>query len=121
LVPCGFFVGAHPGHFRRNEAKEELLTSLGLDPNEIPFQLSSHLVSVPIKEDDPLRYSFNAVVVETSTKHAANLRERFHGLQDPQIAIGDYPYTGLYQFVPMVKSRRFISWHIFIREELLMI
>jgi hypothetical protein len=119
LVPCGFFVGAHPGHFRRNEAKEELLTSLGLDPNEIPFQLSSHLVSVPIKEDDPLRYSFNAVVVETSTKHAAKLRERFHGLQDPQTAIGDYPYTGPYQFVPMVKSRRFISWHIFIRELLM--
>jgi hypothetical protein len=66
LVPCGFLVGAHPGHFRRNEAEEELLASLGLDPGEIPFQLSSRSVSVPIKEDDPRRYSFNAVIVETS-------------------------------------------------------
>jgi len=104
LVPCGFFVGAHPGHFRRNEAEEELLASLGLDPNEIPFQLSSRSVSVPIKEDDPRRYSFNAVIVETSTKNAAKLREKFYELQDPRTAIGDYPYTGLYQFVPMVKS-----------------
>jgi hypothetical protein len=104
LVPCGFLVGAHPGHFRRNEAEEELLASLGLDPGEIPFQLSSRSVSVPIKEDDPRRYSFNAVIVETSTKHATRLRERFYELADPCKAISEYPYTGLYQFVPMVKS-----------------
>ena len=93
LVPCGFFVGAHPGHFRRNEAEEELLASLSLDPNEIPFQLSSRSVSVPIKEDDPHRYSFNAVVVETSTKHAAKLRERFYGLQDPRTYVVCMTYT----------------------------
>jgi hypothetical protein len=104
LVPCGFLVGAHPGHFRRKEAEEELLASLGLDPGELSFQLSSHSVSVPIKEDDPRRYSFNAVVVETSTKHATRLCERFYELSDPSKAISDYPYTGLYQFVPMVKS-----------------
>jgi hypothetical protein len=104
LVPCGFLVGAHPGHFRRNEAEEEFSASLGLDPGEIPFQLSSCSVSVPIKEDDPRRYSFNAVVIETSTKHATRLRERFYELADPSKAISDYPYTGLYQFVPMVKS-----------------
>jgi hypothetical protein len=104
LVPCGFLVGAHPGHFRRKEAEEEILASLGLDPGELSFQLSSHSVSVPIKEDDPRRYSFNAVVVETSTKHATRLCERFYELSDPSKAISDYPYTGLYQFVPMVKS-----------------
>lgn len=104
LVPCGFLVGAHPGHFRRLEAEEELHASLGLDPGELPFQLSARSVSVPIKEHDTRRYSFNAVVVETSTKHATQLRERFYELQDPLVAIKDYPYTGLYQFVPMVKS-----------------
>jgi hypothetical protein len=104
LVPCGFFVRAHPGYLRRDEAEEELHASLGLDPGEIPFQRSSRSVSVPIKEDDTRHYSFNAVVVETSTKHATKLRERFYDLQDPRTAIADYPYTGLYQFVPMVKS-----------------
>jgi len=104
LVPCGFLVGAHPGHFRRDEAEEELHASLGLEPGEILFQLSSRSVSVPIKEDDTRRYSFTAVVVETSTKHASQLRERFYDLSDPRTATTDYPYTGLYQFVPMVKS-----------------
>jgi hypothetical protein len=106
LVPCGFLVGAHPGYPRRNEAEEELQASLGLDPDEIPFQLSSRSVSVPIKEDDTHRYTFNAVVVETSTKYASKLRERFYELKDPRTAIADYPYTGLYQFVPMVKSTK---------------
>jgi len=104
LVPCGFLVGAHPGHFRSDEAEEELHASLGLEPGEIPFQLSSRSVSVPIKEDDTRRYSFTAVVVETSTKHASHLREQFYHLGNHRTATTDYPYTGLYQFVPMVKS-----------------
>jgi hypothetical protein len=78
--------------------------SLGLDPDDILFQLSSRSVSVPIKEDDTHRYTFNAVVVETSAKYASKLRDRFYDLKDPRTAIVDYPYTGLYQFVPMVKS-----------------
>jgi len=104
LVPCGFLVGALPGYLRRLEAEVELHASLGLDAGEIPFQLSSRSVSVPIKEDDIRRYLFNAVVVETSMKHAARLRERFYELQDPRDALASYPYTGIYQFVPMVKS-----------------
>jgi len=104
LVPCGFLVGAHPGYLRRNEAEEELHASLGLDPGEIPFQISARSVSVPIKEDDTRRYTFNAVIIETSTKYAARLRECFYALQDPTQATESYPYTGLYQFVPMVKS-----------------
>jgi hypothetical protein len=104
LVPCGFLVGAHPGYLRRNEADEELHASLGLDPGEIPFQISARSVSVPIKEDDTRQYTFNAVIIETSTKYAARLRECFYVLQDPTKATESYPYTGLYQFVPMVKS-----------------
>jgi hypothetical protein len=104
LVPCGFLVGAHPGHHRHLEAELELQASLGLEAEEIPFQLSSRSVSVPIKEDDIRRYSFNAVVVETSTKNAARLREWFYELQDPRDALTSYPYTGIFQFVPMVKS-----------------
>jgi len=104
LVPCGFLVSAHPGYIRRNEAEEELHASLGLDLSETPFQLSSRSVSVPIKDDVTRGYSFTAVVVETSTKYASKLRECFYPLQNPRTAITDYPYTGQYQFVSMVKS-----------------
>jgi hypothetical protein len=53
LVSCGFLVGAHPGHLRRDEAEEELRMSLDADPERFPFQLSSRSISVPIKEGDP--------------------------------------------------------------------
>jgi hypothetical protein len=42
LVPCGFLLGAHPGHMRRDEAESELGLSLGFpSSDELPFQLSS--------------------------------------------------------------------------------
>jgi hypothetical protein len=42
LVPCGFLLGAHPGHMRRDEAESELGVSLGFPAKEeLPFQLSS--------------------------------------------------------------------------------
>jgi hypothetical protein len=53
LIPCGFLVGAHPGFFRRDEAEEELIGSLGLADNSIPFQLSSRNISVPIADGAP--------------------------------------------------------------------
>jgi hypothetical protein len=58
-------VGAHPGHFRRNKAEEELHGSLGIEPEEIPFQLSARTISVPLQEGDPIRFSFQVVIVKT--------------------------------------------------------
>jgi hypothetical protein len=73
LVACGFLVGAHPGFMRRDEAEEELKVSLDIEPDTLPFQLSSRSISVPIKEGDQSRFSFQAIVVETSVKHAQPL------------------------------------------------
>jgi hypothetical protein len=83
LVACGFLVGTHPGHLRREEAEEELRGSLGLDKGEIDFQLSSRSISVPIKEGDTSCYSFQAIIIETSTKLASTLHERFFELAHP--------------------------------------
>jgi hypothetical protein len=106
LVPCGFLLGAHPGHLRRDEAESELHVSLGFDDeDELPFQLSSRSVSVPIQEGKTDRFVFQAVIVETSTQQAASLRERFFSLGNPEQAQQKYPYTGKYQFVPFLKTK----------------
>jgi hypothetical protein len=105
LVACGFLVGAHPGFMRRDEAEEELQASLDIEPDSLPFQLSSRSISVPIKEGDRSRFSFQAIVVETLVKHAQPLREKFYKLDPPQKAVANYPYTGNYQFVPMLKTK----------------
>jgi hypothetical protein len=105
LVPSGFLVGAHPNFFHRNEAEEELLGSLGLPDESIQFQLSSRSISVPISDGSPERYTFQAVVVETAAPHATTLREKFYELENPATATKSYPYTGSYQFVPLVKSK----------------
>jgi hypothetical protein len=106
LVPCGFLLGAHPGHLRRDEAEDELRISLGFSlDEELPFQLSSRSVSVPIQEGKQERFAFQAVVIETSTQHAASLREKFFSLGNPEQAIERYPYTGKYQFVPFLKTK----------------
>jgi hypothetical protein len=126
LVPCSFLVGAHPGFLRRTEAEEELLGSLGLDAGQIPFQLTSHTISVPIQEGAPSRYSFQAVVVECSAADAPKLRERFYDLDRPNSKNRLYPYTGLYQFVPCLKSKdwpidkiyRLAQLHVAILEDL---
>lgn len=76
LVPYGFLVGTYPSYFHRDEAEEEFVVSLSLDDQPIPFQLSSRNISVPIVEGSRERYSFQAVVVETSATHATALRER---------------------------------------------
>jgi len=76
LVPCRFLVGTYPSYFHRDEAEEEFVVSLSLDDQPIPFQLSSRNISVPIVEGSRERYSFQAVVVETSATHATALRER---------------------------------------------
>jgi hypothetical protein len=106
LVPCGFLLGAHPGHLRRAEAEDELRVSLGyaLD-EELPFQLSSRTVSVPIQDGKQERYAFQAVVVETSTQHAATLREKFFSLGNPKTVLERFPYTENYQFVPFLKTK----------------
>jgi hypothetical protein len=49
------------------------------------------------------------VVVETAAKTTVALRERFYELEDPEKAITSYPYTGGYQFVPLLKSK---EWSI---------
>ncbi len=106
LVPCGFLLGAHPGHLRRDEAESELKVSLGYDnDDEVTFQLSSRSVSVPIQEGKPERYAFQAVVVETSTQQASTLREKFFSLGNPTQAQNRFPYTGKYQFVPFLKTQ----------------
>ncbi len=105
LVACGFLVGAHPGFLRRDEAEEELKVSLDIEPDTLPFQLSSWSISVPIKDGDRSRFSFQAIVVETSVKHAQSLREKFYQLDPPHQAEASYPYTGKYQFVPLLKSK----------------
>jgi hypothetical protein len=106
LVPCGFLLGAHPGHLRRDEAEDELRVSLGFSSDEeSPFQLSSRSVSVPIQEGKPERYAFQAVVIETSTQYAASLWEKFFSLANPTQAVKEYPYTGQYQFIPFLKTK----------------
>jgi hypothetical protein len=78
LVPCGFLLGAHPGHLRRDEAEDELRISLGFPiDEELPFQLSARSVSVPVQEGKSDRYSFQAVVVETSTNTLLLLEKNF--------------------------------------------
>jgi hypothetical protein len=105
LVPCGFLLGAHPGFLHWDEAEQELRNSLNLNCEELPFQLSAHTVSVPVQDGKPEQYSFQGVVVETSTKHANSLREWFYELGHPKQAESKYPYTGRYQFVPFIKSQ----------------
>lgn len=105
LVSCGFLVGAHPGHFRRDEAEMELKRSLNIDAAEIPFQLSARTASVPLKQGSSDKYTFQAVVVETSATFAKQLREAFYSLQKPSVAVHQYPYTGKYQFVPFLQSK----------------
>jgi hypothetical protein len=46
LIVCGFLVGAHPGHLRREDAEEELCKRLNLQEN-FPFQLTARTISVP--------------------------------------------------------------------------
>ncbi len=106
LIPCGFLLGAHPGHLRRDDAEKVLCISLGFQPEEeLPFQLSSRTVSVPTQEGQPDRYAFHAVVVETFTSQAASLRKKFYGIGTPAQAQEHYPYTGRYQFVPFLKTK----------------
>jgi hypothetical protein len=96
LVACGFLVGAHPGFLCRNEAEEEICGSLGLDKGELDFQTSFRSISAPLREGEKERFSFHAVVVETSSKDASRLRERFYELKHPLVAMIDYPCTGNY-------------------------
>jgi len=64
LVVCGFLVGAHPGHLRREDAERELRERLQLS-DDFPFQLSSRTISV-LKDSskEAERYSFPAVACE---------------------------------------------------------
>lgn len=105
LVACGFLLGAHPGYTRRDHAEEELHHRLRLEEEDIPYQLSARTISVPLVQDKPEKFSFQAVVVETSAKNASALRERFYSLDHPAKAIQAFPYTGKYQFVPMLNSK----------------
>jgi hypothetical protein len=51
-----------------------------MDDNPIPFQLASRNISVLVSDGCKERFTFQAIVIETSTKHAANLQERFYEL-----------------------------------------
>ncbi len=102
-MPCRFLVVAHPGHLCQGKAEEELHGSLGLDPEEHQFQLSSRTVSVPIQDGNTRCFSFQVVVVDSSAKDVSSIREQFYELRHPNQAIAMYPYTGLYQFCSIVK------------------
>jgi len=113
LVICGFFIGAHPGHFRREDAEKELRLRLQIS-DDYPFQLSSRTISVPKdagKQSE--RYGFPAVAIETSARHAKKLREAFFALPPPVTAKKDYPYTGCYQFVPTLQSKEWSVYKMF--------
>jgi hypothetical protein len=104
LVICGFFVGAHPGHLRREDAERELRHRVQL-PEAFPFQLTSRTISVPkdsSKESE--RYAFPAVAIETSARQAKKLCEAFFALPPPSKAKVDHPHTGCYQFVSTLQS-----------------
>jgi hypothetical protein len=91
---------------RRDEAESELGVSLGFPTNEdLPFQLSSCSVSVPVQDSKPERFAFQAVVVETSTQQAASLCKKFFSLGNPTQVQQKFPYTGRYQFVPFLKTK----------------
>jgi archaellum component FlaC len=113
LVACGFLVGAHPGHLRRDEAEEEFRASLEIDSESLPFQLSSRSISVPMKEGDKSRYGFQAIVIETSTQYVPILREKFYALDHPNTAREVFPYTGMYQFVPLLQSKEWTIQKIY--------
>jgi hypothetical protein len=104
-VVFGFFLGAHPGHLHREDAEKEFLARLEL-PTDFPFQLSSRTISVPIDSSkDSKRYSFPAVVVETSARQAKRLRESFFSQPKPEISKAKFPYTGPYRFVPTLQLK----------------
>jgi len=105
LVICGFFVGAHPGHFRREDVEKELRQRLQI-LDDFPFQLSSRTISVPKDASQKSeRYAFPAVAIETSARQAKKLREAFFALSPPVMAKVDHPYAGCYQFVPTLQSK----------------
>lgn len=72
--------------------------------------MSSRTISV-LKESskEAERYSFPAVTVETSARQAKTLREAFFSQPKPSEVTATFPYTGPYQFVPMLQ---FKAWPI---------
>jgi len=107
----GFLVGARPGFLQRNEAEEAFRGSLGLDKGELDFQLSSRYISVPLKEWGKERFRFPRRCGEDIIQRCftTSWSERFHKLKHPSVAMIDYPYTGNYQFVPLLQSK---EWSI---------
>lgn len=112
MVVCGFFVGAHPGHIRREDAEQELHLRLQLPP-DFQFQLSSRTISVPLAHGNTNRYSFPAVAIVTSARMAKRLQEAMFSLPKPSDAKTVYPYTGIYQFVPVLTSKEWPPSKIF--------
>jgi hypothetical protein len=76
LVPCGFLFGAHPSYLRRDEAEQELQACLNITPDSLPFQLLSRSASVPTSDNPSVRYHIQAIIVKTSTRHAASLNKK---------------------------------------------
>ncbi len=105
LAPASFLEGAHTGDLRRNEAELELLGSLGLEESELPFQLIARTISIPLQGGQPKKFAFQAVVIETSAANANPLQEWLYALERPTTFHGTYPYTGGYQFTPLLRSK----------------
>jgi len=113
LVVCGFLVGAHPGHFRREDTELEFQERHQLTET-FPFQLSARTITVPMNSNkDAERYAFQAVAVETFARQAKRLREAFFSLRNPAEAKVYHPYTGPYQFVPILQSKEWPAQKVF--------
>jgi hypothetical protein len=82
LVACGFLVGAHPRHFRRDKAEHEIKLKLQLG-DDLPFQLSARVISAPMEPSRQDKFAFQAIVIETAMMHARMLREAFFALPNP--------------------------------------
>lgn len=65
--------------------------SLSLASSDISFPLTSRTIKVPFSDEKPNRYGFKAIVVETYTKDAAQVVEKFYSMDSPLQAKLKYP------------------------------
>lgn len=59
------------------------------------------------------QFAFQAVIVEASATHAAQLRERLHARGDPDKVKNYFPYIGGHHFIPLLKSKVWTTCKIY--------